>query len=571
MYNFFTKRINHVFVMVFLVLVIYPGIKTSAENQIAISEKSYPSISRDWEDISLLYNNMYHNSSEVNEEIDRFNLLVPELIDIDTIGYSFQGKDIRVLRITNENRDYQKAQTLVVSHHHGREQITVESALRFILYLLNNYQENSKITEYLDYQEIFVIPTVNPDALDIVVDQGDYWLRKNLHPWDDDGDGLYEEDHVEDVNMDGIVSSFDVYDNTNPANPIYQYTYYEGIDNDLDGKINEDQYGYTDLNRNYDSYWRDGNGWEDDTLSQIYPGPTPFSEPETQAVRNFMLQHNFGMAYSLHSGTNATLFTDGVYGWVEPSLYWNMVLDYRQILPPSYTDIYFEPNSVPQSHEEPSAALAGSWDTWAYFERNVLAPITFEIYNNLTSILPAAETVLVENSTHLILEWKSIYGYFTPEDPYIVDLWQDILPAFTYLLDNTPRLNFNLSIAYIKPATTEFELTAIVSNLSPRIKTMEGISIYNYENNHLLASYSMILADTGLSLTLKKRITDLIGVEGDYPLIIGNDYVGYREFLILTDTETLETNSGFMIGFSFLGVVFISILAVFYKRNLKFM
>ena len=542
--------------MVFLVLVIYPGIKISAENQIAISEKSYPSLSRDWEDISLLYNNIYHNSSEVDEEINRFNLLVPELIDIDTIGHSYEGKDIRVLRITNENRDYQKAKTLVVSHHHGREQITVESALRFILYLLNNYQENSKITEYIDYQEIFVIPTVNPDALDIVVDQGDYWLRKNLRPWDDDSDGLYEEDHVEDVNMDGIVSSFDVYDNTNPANPIYQYTYYEGIDNDLDGKINEDQYGYTDLNRNYDSHWRDGDGWSDDTLSQIYPGPTPFSEPETQTVRNFMLQHNFGMAYSLHSGTNATLFTEEDYGWVEPSLYWNMVLDYRQILPPSYTDIYFKPNSVPQSHEEPSAALAGSWDTWAYFERNVLAPITFEIYNNLTSILPAAETVLEENSTHLILEWKSIYGYFTPEDAYIEALWTDIQPAFDYLLENTPRLYFlDIGASYLEHSEDRIVVSIDFMNLSPRIKPNQQI---NFCDSSFIPISTHIMVAGGQSYLwiFETYLSNLENVDGNYTFYIGNDYVGYRLFSIQI---TEDTGSGFTIGLSIIGLIIVSI------------
>ena len=196
MSNFTTRKLSCYFVLTFLTLTILPGTLTSASNYLAIVEKPYSSLTRDWEDISLLYDNYYHNSSETNEEIDRFQSLVPELIDIEVIGHSYLGKDIRVVKITNEERTYQKAKSLVISHHHGREQITVEAALRFIMYLLNNYQENQQITDFIDYQEIYVIPTINPDALDIVVDQGDYWLRKNLRPWDDDQDGLFEEDHI---------------------------------------------------------------------------------------------------------------------------------------------------------------------------------------------------------------------------------------------------------------------------------------------------------------------------------------------------------------------------------------
>ena len=256
---------------------------------LVIQEPVLPQIDRTWSNISLLYDNYFHNSSEVDLEINRFHELVPAIIDMEVIGKSYLGKDITALRITNELRTQQKAKTLVVSHHHGREQISVEIALRFILYLLNNYNISKSITNYIDNQEIFIIPTLNPDALDLVVNEGNHWLRKNVRPFDDDGDGIAEEDPLEDVDGDGVVSSFDVYDNTG-TRPIYLYTYYEGIDNDADGLINEDMVGFTDLNRNYDSYWRDGDGWSPDSQSQIYPGPSPFSEPETQAFRDFALK-----------------------------------------------------------------------------------------------------------------------------------------------------------------------------------------------------------------------------------------------------------------------------------------
>ena len=118
--------------------------------------------------------------------------------------------------------------------------------------------------------------------------------------------------------------------------------------------------GHTDLNRNYDSYWRDGRGWSDDTQSQIFPGHSPFSEPETSAFRDFAMNHFFAMSYSLHSGINATFFTDKEDGWTEPTLYWQMVLDYREILPPSYTEVYSGYGTKKPSLHADSAILAGS-------------------------------------------------------------------------------------------------------------------------------------------------------------------------------------------------------------------
>ncbi len=248
-------------ITVFFVVLIGFSLNVSASSvSVEIDEIQLLDISRTWEDVSLLYDNFFHDSAELDQEINRFHDLAPDIIDLEVIGQSYLGKNLTALRITNELRTQQKAKALVVAQHHGREQITVEIALRFIIYLLNNYQVNETITNYIDNQEIYVIPTLNPDALDIVVNEGNHWLRKNVRPWDDDNDTFFDEDPREDVTGDGKVSSFDVYDNTNPSNPVYLYSYYEGNDTDGDGDINEDMIGYTDLNRNYGSYWRDGSG-----------------------------------------------------------------------------------------------------------------------------------------------------------------------------------------------------------------------------------------------------------------------------------------------------------------------
>ena len=294
--------------------------------------------------------------------------------------------------------------------------------------------------------------------------------------------------------------------------------------------------GYTDLNRNYDSYWRDGSGWSDDTQSQIYPGATPFSEPETQAFRDFALKHKFGMAYSLHSGINATFFVDNEQGWAEPDLYWQMVLDYMDILPPSYTEIYFNPESDYHPISE-SPVLAGGWDTWMYFERDTLVPITFELYRNLTSILPVSETVIVDNSSHLIIDWKGIYGYFTPEEEGINPLWEDVKPGFIYLLENTPRLEIEADVlSGGSNQGDEVNFRFSCKNPSLRINTIEPVDLHSIVRT--FQDEGVVLSageekDIDVSMILLHTIT-----EQDYPISFGNDFTGYQIFILKEKSNT---------------------------------
>jgi len=559
-----SRKLNPKMILTFsfclIILIGISPLSISAAKPVTISATPLDSFDRNWEDLSLLYDNQFHNSTKVYEEIEYINNSVPELVDLEVIGQTYLGKDIIALKITNELRTHQKAKSLVVSQHHGREQISIEIALRFILYLLNNYQENSTITDFIDFQEIYVIPALNLDSLDLVVDEGNHWLRKNLRPWDDDNDGLFEEDRAEDTSGDGIISSFDVYDNSNPYIPVYQYTYYEGIDNDLDGLVNEDDVGYTDLNRNYDSYWRDGSGWSDDTMSQIYPGHEAFSAPETQAIRDFSNQHSFGMSYSLHSGINATFFTDNYYGWAEPTLYWNMVQDYAKILPPSYTAMYYGASEKEHFPVAESAILAGGWDTWMYFERDCLVPITFELFRSAESIAPGAETVLVENSTHLILEWKHIYSYFNPEAEHINALWDDVRPGFDYLLDNTPRLSIIADILTDGDKTGDnVNISFDTTNLSPRIKTIDTIKLYTKDGLLLDGSLlSILAADTNtiynLSFTLPIDLRD-----SAYEIKLGNEFTGYYHFILENSSSASLGIASSLVAVLILGTAFISL------------
>ncbi|MDF1537641.1 MAG: M14 family zinc carboxypeptidase [Candidatus Thorarchaeota archaeon] len=484
-----------------------------------------PSIDRTWEDVSVLYQDTYLNSSMVEDEVENILDSVPELVDV--IGQSYEGRDILSIRLTNEDAPQQKAKTLVVAHHHGREKVTVNTAIYFMLWLVNGYGEDPEITEYLDTEEIYVIPTLNPDALNYIYNYSDHWLRKNLRPYDDDGDGQIDEDPYEDVNDDGYVTQYEVW-TKGPGDQLnYQYAYYEGIDNDGDGEVNEDWIGHTDLNRNYDSFWSFDQGSSPDPLSQVFKGTTPFSEPETQVFRDFALQHRFGMAYSLHTGINATYFpTNSVGNWEEGALYTLIWDDYETILPPNF-NYYLDYSAVANSPARP-AVLSGSWDNWMYSERDCLAPITFEIFNNATSEAEELYYISEENSTHVIMTWNGIYEYFSPDEPYIEALWEELIPSFEYLLEQTPRISVNLQGSSIQ--NNQVHTSIIATCLSPRIETIDNIEVQLLDGT-VLDWIPPVESDTSLSSEVQLEFASV--VEGENATIrVGNEFAGYHRFVI---------------------------------------
>jgi hypothetical protein len=530
---------------------------------VPIAEKVVtPSVTRTWGQLALLYDGQYHDPDQVDEEIENMQSLVPDLVDVEVFGQSYQGRNLTCLRITNELNKVQKAKTLVVAQHHGREQITVEMALRFALHLLNNYGIDDTITEYVDSEEIYIIPTLNPDALEIVVNDGNHWLRKNLRPFDNDGDGLFSEDDVEDVNGDGAISDFLVYEKDYPTQVpdinSYDWEYWEGIDNDGDGLVNEDEVGLVDLNRNYPVFWGLNDPDLQNPITQVYCGSAPFSEPETQAFRDFALNHRFAMAYSLHSGINATYFpTDANEDWTEPVLYYGMASDYADILPDGFNDYL----GYIGSENRLESGLSGAWEGWMYYERGTTVPITLELYHNASVDLPEAHVIISNNDTHIIREWKGIYGYFAPVEAGINPLWADMTPAFEYLLEMTPRLDVSItSVSGGTDAGESLSFSTRTKCLSPRLGSKESVLILDASGTTL---DSLIAVGGGQSLASQATIElpeDLNSTGTS--IFIGNNYTGFTEFTLSLGTPQTPLDS-LLIGIV-AGVAIIAIVVVVY-------
>ena len=181
-------------------------------------------------------------------------------------------------------------------------------------YLLTHYGQAEQATRLLDERVFYVVPTMNPDSRDYFIGKATdpNSPRSGLVPFDDDRDGTADEDGPEDLDGDGSITQMRKKDPSGnfkalsedprilvPVRPGEKGEYIllgeEGIDNDGDGRINEDEPGGYDMNRNY------GYNWQPHYV-QRGAGDYPFCFPETQAIRDFILANpNIAGAQNFHN------------------------------------------------------------------------------------------------------------------------------------------------------------------------------------------------------------------------------------------------------------------------------
>ncbi len=198
---------------------------------------------------------LYHTYGEITTELQALQDQFPGLARVVSLGESVEKRQIWAIKISdNVAAEENEAEVLFIGGHHAREWIAVDVPFLLAKYLLEHYQTSAEIKDLVDNGEIWIVPLLNPDGHQYSVTTNRLW-RKNRR---NNGDGTF------------------------------------GVD----------------LNRNYSFQWG-GAGSSGDTFSEIYRGPQPFSEPETQAIRDFAAQHQFRALLSYHNFSQLVLFPWG--------------------------------------------------------------------------------------------------------------------------------------------------------------------------------------------------------------------------------------------------------------------
>ncbi len=170
----------------------------------------------------------------------------PNLIEVIKIGTTYEGRDIVLVKISQNVKDADKKPALLYTGSiHAREWIGHELALKFIDHITKFATIDPILEKSLSESTLYMVPCLNPDGYEYSREHFSFW-RKNRRK-----------------NHDGT-------------------------------------YG-VDLNRNFSIGWKKISN----TKSNVYGGEEPFSEAETRAIKEFVDLHpNITIALDYHSQGN---------------------------------------------------------------------------------------------------------------------------------------------------------------------------------------------------------------------------------------------------------------------------
>lgn len=194
----------------------------------------------------------YKNPQQIEEFVQDVHARFPEITQIKSIGKSLEGRNIWAIKISdNANKKEKEPVFLVNGMHHAREVMTPEITTDMIEYLVTRYGQDQEVTKWVDNTEIWVIPMFNVDGNNKMWTEDSMW-RKNTR----DGHGV-------------------------------------------------------DINRNYPAGWNSCSGSSGNKTAQDYRGTAPGSEPETQAMMNFVSEIKPVFNISYHSYSEIVIYPFG--------------------------------------------------------------------------------------------------------------------------------------------------------------------------------------------------------------------------------------------------------------------
>jgi len=244
----------------------------------------------------------YHTYEEIQEQLEEWNdefgdseNIYPGsgiIYHLEELGTSTEdGLPFWAVKLSyNADIDEDEPKFLFLGQCHAEEILGVEITMEMINKFLHPSPQYhlQNMQAILQSSEVWIVPTYNPEGLTVV--HGDSvdgnWLQ----------DISYRK-NKRDVNLNGI---FD-FDNTAEAG------------NDSDG---------VDLNRNYNFNWIFGDGaWVEDygnyqSHFDYYRGESPFSESETQAIRDFAIENKFLLSIAYHSSRSGNVSEQIIFPWM---------------------------------------------------------------------------------------------------------------------------------------------------------------------------------------------------------------------------------------------------------------
>lgn len=270
--------------------------------------------------------NRYRGYAEATKLLEELTNTFPDLCRLQSLGVSVGGRQMWVLTISSFQKGSadSKPAIWIDGGIHANEVQATDVVLYTAWFLAEGYGKFDAVTRLLDERTFYLMPMMSPDSRDAhrELPNTTHSPRSGQRPFDDDRDGRIDEDKPDDLDGDGHITFMRRKDPhgryvPHPKYPQWmievehdekgEYTLLglEGIDNDGDGKVNEDSDGYYDPNRDWGWNWQP---------PYVQPGANryPFSILENRMVGDFIAAHpNIAAAQSYHNTGGMILYGPG--------------------------------------------------------------------------------------------------------------------------------------------------------------------------------------------------------------------------------------------------------------------
>ena len=328
----------------------------------AIINQDQPCILPNWNDGD------YHDYYVTTQTLNDFNHKYPDLVSIFSVGKSVLGKDIWCIRITNEMNNSEKDSCLIDGCIHGVEWEAGEACLYLAEYLLINFETNDTIINILNTTDIFIIPLVNPDG------------RQNDEVGNDNGVDLNR--------------NFDIFFGRLRSR-VYRL-----------GKLFEKiKIPYIKVPSVHPGY-----GWFRNS------GRYAFSEPESQALRDFMISlsyHDFSFYMNCHTAWHNIMTP---VPWAQSILNPPFTITSQEKIVFDYVKKWVEAHTEYEADKSQENKVGGATMEWCFNEFRIPS-FTYEI---------------------LSIDYDAWSG--EQKHDHLVHWMKTTLPVFMYLLVNTENL-----------------------------------------------------------------------------------------------------------------------------------
>lgn len=388
----------------------------------------------------------YFTLEETYTQYDNLFNNYPEFAGFsDTIGYTYEKRPIVLYCFGECNNS--KNEILLTSLTHPREPGGASVIIYFLKDLLSKAKAGNEEAEFLlANRTLYVIPVMNPDGL---------FYNQTIRP---QGGGLWRKNRF---------------------------------------MIDDTTYG-VDLNRNFGpiEFWDSPLGGSSDKPSATtYRGDAPFSELETQALRDFVLSKNIRIALNYHTYSNLLIYPySAMNSETEDSLFYR---DLAYILTKKNNYLFgLDKQTVNYSSR-------GSSDDWFYWTDNAKKNKTFaftpEIGRLSDNFWTTPDRQLVHCIENLDMNYQTLWS---------ADInWH----AFNVLHSNNETFNL-ITINYrnvgVKDADTKPEVT--VNSLSNGFMLSQSPAAEFYSLNDFSQTYSIAIdkeARNGSELVIAIEIT----------------------------------------------------------------